>query len=257
MTFDLREFSLAGRTALVIGGTGGIGLEIARGLAASGAKVLVAGRSREKLDAAVEALAQEGDGPFGYTLDARSRSALQELAKTTEADHGPVGILVNCQGTTAIKPALELSEAEYDAILDTNLKSVFFACTAFAEGMLARGAGTIVNITSLAAHGGWANAAAYCASKQGVDGITQSFAAEWGERGVRVNAIAPGFFLTDINRERMSEERKAEARSRNAMKRLGEVEELVGAAVFLASDAARFVTGATLRVDGGYLSSGI
>jgi gluconate 5-dehydrogenase len=150
-----------------------------------------------------------------------------------------------------------LSEAEYDAILDTNLKSVFFACTTFGRRMIDRGHGSIINITSLAAHSGWARAAAYGASKMGVAGITQSFAAEWGEMGVRVNAIAPGFFMTDLNRERMPEDRKAEARRRSAMKRMGELDELVGAAVFLASDAARFVSGATLRVDGGYLASGI
>jgi NAD(P)-dependent dehydrogenase (short-subunit alcohol dehydrogenase family) len=104
---------------------------------------------------------------------------------------------------------------------------------------------------------GWANAAAYGASKMGLCGLTQSLAAEWGEKGVRVNAIAPGFFLTDLNRERMSEARKTEARQRSAMRRMGEPRELVGAAIFLASDASAFVTGATIRVDGGYLSSGI
>jgi NAD(P)-dependent dehydrogenase (short-subunit alcohol dehydrogenase family) len=254
MAFELDAFSLKGRTALIIGGSGGIGLEIAKGFRAAGARVGVAGRRREKLDEAVAAI---GEGAFSHTVDARSPAALHELAKTVEAEQGPVGILVNCQGTTAIKPALDLSEEEYDAILDTNLKSVFFACTAFGARMIERGEGAIINITSLAAHTGWANAAAYCASKWGVAGITQSFAAEWGEKGVRVNAIAPGFFMTELNRERMPEERKAEARRRNAMKRMGELDELVGAAVYLASDASRFVSGATLRVDGGYLSSGI
>ena len=148
------------------------------------------------------------------------------------ADHGALHILVNCQGTTEIKPAIELTETEYDTILDTNLKSVFFACTAFGRGMIARGQGAIINISSLAAHTGWANAAAYCASKWGVAGITQSLAAEWGESGVRVNAIAPGFFMTELNQARMSDERKAEARRRSAMKRMGELHELVGAAMF-------------------------
>jgi len=256
MTFDLNDFSLAGRTALVIGGSSGIGREIALGYRAAGATVLIAGRRRDALDAVAAELG--GNGPrIAYQADARAAAALLELREAIEADHGPVDVLVNCQGTTAIKPALELSEAEYDAILDTNLKSVFFACTQFGRGMCERGRGSIVNISSLAAHTGWANAAAYCASKWGVAGITQSLAAEWGERGVRVNAIAPGFFMTDLNRDRMPEERKAEARRRSAMKRMGELPELVGAAVYLGSDAARFVSGATLRVDGGYLSSGI
>lgn len=257
MTIDLAAFSLEGRTAMVVGGTGGLGLAIARGLRRAGAWVTVAGRSQDKLDGAVAILDQGRIRKFGYCVDARSPEQLRELAKTVEADHGPVRILINCQGTTAIKPALELTEDEYDAILDTNLKSVFFACTAFGARMVKRREGVIINITSLAAHTGWANAAAYCASKWGVAGITQTLAAEWGSDGVRVNAIAPGFFLTALNRERMSAERKAEAARRNAMKRMGEVEEVVGAAVYLASDASGFVNGATLRVDGGYLSSGI
>ncbi|HUE47206.1 MAG TPA: SDR family oxidoreductase [Aestuariivirgaceae bacterium] len=254
--FDMDQFALTGRTALVIGGTGGIGREIALGYRAAGAKVLVAGRNEEKLKAVSVALG-EADQTLAYRADARSTESLARLAEAVEADHGAVAVLVNCQGTIAIKPALELSEAEYDAILDTNLKSVFFACTTFGRRMVDRGCGSIINITSLAAHSGWARAAAYGASKMGVAGITQSFAAEWGEKGVRVNAIAPGFFMTDLNRERMPEERMAEARRRSAMKRMGELDELVGAAVFLASDAARFVSGATLRVDGGYLASGI
>jgi len=255
--FAMQEFALSGRTALVIGGTGGIGREIALGYRAAGATALVSGRNRDKLDAMERELGGSGAPPLAYSADVRSVDALGELADAVERDHGAVDVLVNCQGTTAIKPAVELSEAEYDTILDTNLKSVFFACTTFGRRMLERGSGSIVNITSLAAHNGWANAAAYSASKWGVAGITQSFAAEWGERGVRVNAIAPGFFLTELNREKMSDARKAEARNRNAMKRMGDLPELVGAAIFLASDAARFVSGSTLRVDGGYLASGI
>lgn len=255
--FEMEEFALAGRTALVIGGSGGIGREIALGYRAAGATALIAGRDPDKLAAVESELGGAGKAPLAYAADVRSVAELGRLAERIEGDHGAVDILVNCQGTTAIKPALELSEAEYDTILDTNLKSVFFACTTFGGRMVERGQGAIVNITSLAAHTGWANAAAYSASKWGVAGITQSFAAEWGERGVRVNAIAPGFFLTELNREKMSDERKAEARKRNAMKRMGDLRELVGAAIFLASDAARFVSGSTLRVDGGYLSSGI
>lgn len=257
MTFDLTAFSLQGRTALVIGGAGGIGLALARGLRAAGASVMVAGRSRASLDEAVAALGQGGDKPFGYSVDARSTEELRDLAKTIEADHGPLHILINCQGTTAIKPALEVTEGEYDSILDTNLKSVYFACMAFGPGMIERRDGVIINITSVSARNGWANAAAYCASKWGVAGLTYSLAAEWGTEGVRVNAIAPGFFLTALNRDRMSLARKEQAVQRDAMRRMGEVDELVGAAVYLASDAARFVTGTELRVDGGWLASGI
>ncbi len=257
MSFDIGSFALTGKTALVIGGSSGIGRDIALGFRQAGAKVLIAARSRDKLDRVSAELGAKTADRIAYSGDLRPIGALTVLADTVATDHGALHILVNCQGTTEIKPAIELTESEYDTILDTNLKSVFFACTAFGRGMLVRGEGAIINISSLAAHTGWANAAAYGASKWGVAGLTQSLAAEWGEGGVRVNAIAPGFFITDLNRARMSDERKAEARRRSAMKRMGELHELVGAAIFLASDAARFVTGSTLRVDGGYLSSGI
>lgn len=251
-----RDGSIEGRLALVLGGSSGIGLEIAKAYRQDGANVLVGGRSRAKLDAAAQALSAD-PAASTFEVDLRDVAAIEALAREVAGAHGVPDILVNCQGTTAIKPALDLTEAEYDAVVDTNTKSVFFACCAFGRGMLERGSGAIVNIASLASHTGWANAAAYSISKWGVVSMTQTLAAEWGTGGVRVNAIAPGFFLTDLNRDRMSEERKAEAARRAAMRRMGELEELTGAAIFLASDAARFVTGATLRVDGGYLASGI
>ena len=257
MSFDIDSFALTGKTALIIGGSSGIGRDIALGFRKAGAQVLVAGRKQDKLDRVTAELGGSAADRIAYSGDLRSVSALSALSDTIAADHGALHILVNCQGTTEIKPAIELTESEYDTILDTNLKSVFFACTTFGRGMISHGQGAIINISSLAAHTGWANAAAYCASKWGVAGITQSLAAEWGENGVRVNAIAPGFFMTELNQARMSDERKAEARRRSAMKRMGELPELVGAAIFLASDAARFITGSTLRVDGGYLSTGI
>jgi NAD(P)-dependent dehydrogenase (short-subunit alcohol dehydrogenase family) len=257
MTFDLREFSLAGKTALVVGGSSGIGREIALGYAAVGARALIVGRDRAKLDRVAAEIDPDGRGDVAFSADMRAVDAIGALADEIEGKHGPVDILVNCQGTTTIKPALDLSEEEYDTILDTNLKSVFFCCTAFGRRMLTRRQGAIINIQSLAAHTGWGSAAAYSASKWGVAGLTQTLAAEWGVEGVRVNAISPGFFLTDLNRDKMPESRKREAVARSAMKRMGELPELVGTAVFLASDAARFINGATVRVDGGYLASGI
>lgn len=250
------QFDLAGAHALIIGGSSGIGLAIAGAFRDAGATVAIAGRRRDKLDEAASLLGLD-PARDAIALDARDVAAIAALSAELEAEARAPDILVNCQGVTAIKPALDLSEAEYDAIVDTNTKSVFFACQAFGRGMVARGRGAIINIASLAAHTGWAQAAAYAVSKWGVVGLTQSLAAEWGGGGVRVNAIAPGFFLTELNREKMSPERKAEATRRAAMGRMGEVSELTGAAVFLASDASRFVTGETLRVDGGYLASGI
>ncbi|MCF3936368.1 SDR family oxidoreductase [Acuticoccus sp. M5D2P5] len=257
MAFTMDAFALKERTALILGGSGGIGREIALGYKAAGAKVLIAARSQDKIDATLAELGQDLSAPAGYSADLRDVASLKALAAEVDADHGPLDILINCQGTLSLGPALEVTEEAYDTMLDTNLKSVFFANTVFGAGMVARGRGAIINIASLSAHTGWANAATYSASKWGVVSFTQTLAAEWGESGVRVNAITPGFFLTELNRDRMSPERKAEAAKRASMKRLGELQELVGAAIFLASDAAKFVSGATLRVDGGYLSTGI
>lgn len=248
-------FALTGKTALILGASGAIGGEIAGGFKAAGATVLLAGRNAGKLAATAERLGLGPDATFA--ADLRDVAALRALADRVAASHGVPDILVASQGTTVIKPAFDVTEAEYDEVVDTNLKSVFFACQAFGQGMAARGSGVIVMITSLAAQNGWALAAAYSASKWGVASLTGTLAAEWGSAGVRVNALSPGFFLTDLNREKMSAARKAEAEKRNAMQRMGELSELVGAAIFLASDAARFVTGATIKVDGGYLASGI
>lgn len=256
MASGLDQFSLNGRLALVLGGSSGIGLALAKAFRAAGATALVAGRSQDKLAAAAEQLGGSAAG-ITYAADLREPREIDELASAVAARHGVPDILVNSQGTTVIKPALEISEDEYDTILDTNTKSVFFACKSFGAAMIARGSGSIINIASLAAHSGWANASAYSVSKWGVAGLTKSLAGEWGASGVRVNAISPGFVLTDLNRERMSEARKAEAVHRAAMGRMGEVEDLTGAALFLASDASRFVSGAVLNVDGGYLASGI
>ena len=259
MNQPLDAFSLRGRTALVIGGSSGIGREIALGYHATGAKVAVVGRDLNKLDAVAAELggkAQSGT-PVAYGADVRETGKITGLAEAVEADHGPIDIIVNCQGTTVLKPAVEVTEAEYDLILETNLKSVFFCSTVFGRSMLARGTGAIINIASLAAFAGWANAAPYSLSKWGVVALTQTLAAEWGDRGVRVNAIAPGFFLTDLNRDRMPPERKARLTGRTAMNRSGELSDLVGAAIYLAAPASRFVTGTVLRVDGGYLASGI
>jgi NAD(P)-dependent dehydrogenase (short-subunit alcohol dehydrogenase family) len=164
---------------------------------------------------------------------------------------------VNSQGTTDIRPALEVRQADFNAVIATNLTSVFSSCQAFGAGMVRRGSGAIINIASLAAHRGWPKAIAYAASKHGVAGITLSLAAEWAPHGVRVNAISPGFFMTALNRERMPPERKETAIRRTPMGRFGELPELAQAAVYLASPGASFVTGAIINVDGGYLASGI
>jgi NAD(P)-dependent dehydrogenase (short-subunit alcohol dehydrogenase family) len=251
------RFSLEGKVALAIGGTSGIGRQIALGFADAGAVVLPASRTREKVDRAVEEVRRAGGKAQGYVADACDLDQVRDLVERVVADHGRIDILLNSQGMTILKPAEEFTEEDYDRILDTNLKSVFFCSTEVGKRMLERRSGSIISIASLASFRGWGRSALYGMSKFGVVSLTETLAREWADRGVRVNAIAPGFFLTELNRARMSPERKAEAIRRTPMGRFGELEELVGAAIFLASGAASFVTGATIRVDGGYLAMGI
>ena len=249
-------FSLSGQHALVIGGTSGIGKAIAAGYLRAGARVIVAGRDGGKLARAVEELGA-GGAAFGYQADVADVAALRRLVEATLADHGRIDTLVNCQGITVLRPAEEFTPADWDSIIDTDLKSVFFACTEAGRHMLERGSGAIVNIASLASHRGWPRSALYAVAKSGVFSLTQTLGAEWASRGVRVNAISPGFVMTDLNREKMSPERKALALARTPAGRFGEVDDMVGAAIYLASPAASFVTGQTIAVDGGFLASGL
>ena len=249
--------SLEGLNALVIGGSSGIGLAIAEGFQAAGARIAIAARTPDKLAKAVERLQARDGHSLGYAADVNQRAALESLAEKVAHDFGALDVLVNCQGTTVIKPSLEVSEAEFDLVMDTNLKSVYFACTILGRPMLARGRGAIVNIASLAGHRGWPRACAYAMSKHGVLGLTRTLGAEWATQGVRVNSISPGFFMTELNRERMPEARKQAALARTPFARFGELAELVGAAVYLASPEAGFVTGTDIAVDGGYLAAGI
>jgi NAD(P)-dependent dehydrogenase (short-subunit alcohol dehydrogenase family) len=249
-------FSLAGQSALVIGGGSGIGRAIAIGLAAAGARTSVAGRRKDWLEEAIGAIGAKGPAGRPHPLDARDPRALAGLLARMQKDGGAPDIVVNAQGVTAIKPTLEIVEEDYDRVVDTNVKSVFFSCLTFGRAMLARGSGCIVNISSLAAYRGWPGSAVYGLSKHAVKAVTETFGAEWAAQGVRVNAIAPGFFITDLNRN-MPDERKKRALDRTPMRRFGELPEIVGAAVYLCSPAARYVTGATIAVDGGYLATGI
>lgn len=254
------SFSLAGKQALVIGGNSGIGLAIAQGLADAGASVFIAGRNEAKLTSAHESLSARigsRQRTQAYQADVSDFSALRGVIGQVLAHHGHLDILVNSQGINLLKPAEDFSTDEYARIMQTNLQSVFFACTEVGRHMLGRGSGSIINIASLASHRGWQRASVYAMSKAGVHSMTQTLAAEWAERGVRVNAISPGYFVTDLNRATLVGERAERALARTPMRRFGDTSELAGASVFLASDAARFVTGQTIAVDGGFLAAGM
>lgn len=251
------DFSLQGQQALVIGGGSGIGRAIALALARAGADVHLSGRRAQPLAEVAREIEALGRRAHAFPADAADLAALECLIETVEREVGVPDILVNAQGVMALKPAEEFDAADFDRIIGTNLRSVWFSCTGFGRRMLARGRGAIINIASLASFRGFPNNGVYCVSKAGVRALTETLAAEWATRGVRVNAIAPGFFLTDLNRDVMSEQRKARALARTPMQRFGEVQELGGAAVFLASPAAAFVTGATIVVDGGFLAAGM
>jgi NAD(P)-dependent dehydrogenase (short-subunit alcohol dehydrogenase family) len=192
-----------------------------------------------------------------HPTDARERGGIAALLAACQRDGGLPDILVNSQGVTAIKPTFEITEDDYDRVFDTNVKGVFFSCMAFGKAMLERGSGSIINIASVSSFRGWPGSAVYGMTKQAVRGLTETLGAEWAARGVRVNAIAPGFFMTELNRDAMSPERKQRAIGRTPMGRFGELPELIGAAVYLCSPAARYVTGATIAVDGGFLATGI
>jgi NAD(P)-dependent dehydrogenase (short-subunit alcohol dehydrogenase family) len=251
-------FDLSGRTAIVLGGTSGIGRALVDGLVAAGADVVASARRQAEVDATALAIEAQGKRTLRIASDVTDRKTLEALRDAAVDSFGKVDILVNCAGRTQRRPTLEVDEAEWESILDTNLTGTFRACQVFGAHMLARGYGRIVNIASLGSFVGLYEVAAYTASKAGVAALTRALAVEWGSRGVLVNAIAPGVFRTPLNQALLDgTARGQEFRLRSPLARFGRVDELAGAAVFLASEAASFVNGEVLVVDGGFLASGV
>jgi NAD(P)-dependent dehydrogenase (short-subunit alcohol dehydrogenase family) len=249
---------LTSKTAVVIGGTSGIGLTIAKGLAQAGANVVPTGRRAELVESAAAAIKKSGGKTLTVPSDVTDRASMEALLRASVAEFGAVDILVNSAGTTKRTPTLDVSESEWNNILETNLNGTLRACQIFGRHMIERQRGRIINIASLSSFVALYEVAAYSASKAGVASLTKSLAIEWARHGVCVNAIVPGVLRTDLNAGLLDgTARGKEFLMRTPMGRFGKLEELVGAAVFLASDAASFVTGHLLVVDGGILASGV
>lgn len=251
-------FDLAGRCAVVVGGSSGIGRAIALGLAEAGADVVASARRATEVEEVASRIRAMGSRSMICPSDVRERASLQNLHDRVIAEFGKVDILVNAAGMTKKTPTLDVAEEEWETILDTNLNGTLRACQIFGRTMLQRGYGRIINIASLASFVAFYEVAAYGASKSAVASLTRSLAVEWSARGVAVNAIAPGIFPTELNAKILNgTARGQELQMRTPIQRFGDVKELVGAAVFLASDAAAYVHGQVLAVDGGFLASGV
>jgi NAD(P)-dependent dehydrogenase (short-subunit alcohol dehydrogenase family) len=251
-------FDLQGKTAVVIGGTTGIGHALSLGLANAGADVIASARRAEQVEQTASQIEAKGRKTLRRTSDVQDRASLEALRDEVLKAFGKVDILVNCAGITKRAPTIDFEEEDWNRIIDVNLTGTMRGCQVFGKPMLSRGYGRIVNIASLSTYVGLFEVAAYSASKAGVGGLTKVLATEWSRQGVLVNAIAPGVFRTDLNANLLdSTERGREFKMRTPIGRFGKTDELVGAAVFLASDAASFVSGEIIVVDGGFLASGV
>ncbi len=251
-------FTLAGKVAVVVGGTAGIGRAISLALADAGADVVASGRRQKLVDQVATELEQKERSTLRIASDVCDRASLENLLQQTLAKFGKTDILVNCAAKISRAPTISFPEQQWNEILETNLTGTLRACQIFGQHMLGRKQGRIINIASLNSFVSLSEVAAYAASKAAVVSLTRSLAVEWSRHGVLVNAIAPGVFRTEFNQKLLDgTPRGQELLARTPMARFGQAEEVAGAAVYLASDAASFVNGQTIVIDGGFLASGV
>jgi len=247
-------FSLTGKVAVVIGGTGELCGAMAEGLAGAGAEVVLVGRNEEKAKARLERIHAAGGKAYFVPAEASEKAALEQLLKTVLARSGRVDIVVNGAGVNSATPFLEIPEDEFDRIIKINVKGVFLGCQIFGRYLVERGqGGSIINLGSMSGVVPLSRVFTYSASKAAVHNLSKNLAREWAPKGVRVNTLVPGFFPAEQNRKVLTPERVASILGHTPAKRFGEARELVGATLLLASDnAAGFLTGSEIIVDGGY-----